>query len=49
MIEAVEAAGVWPNQIYNWKQRITDQATDARLTGEDREEIFKLRRDVIDN
>ncbi len=42
VIEAAEAVGVRPNQIYNWKQRIVDEATGARLTGEDREELLRL-------
>ena len=29
VIEAAEAVGVRPNQIYNWKQRIVDEATGA--------------------
>jgi transposase len=46
VIEAAEAVGVRPNQIYNWKQRLADEASGARLTGEDREELLKLRREV---
>jgi transposase len=46
VIEAAEAVGVRPNQIYNWKQRIADEATGTRLTGEDREELLKLRKEV---
>jgi transposase len=46
VIEAAEAVGIRPNQIYNWKQRIADEATGTRLTGEDREELLKLRKEV---
>lgn len=46
VIEAAEAVGVRPNQIYNWKQRIADEASGARLTGEDREELLRLRKEV---
>ena len=46
MIEAAEAVGVRANQIYNWKQRIVDDATGARLTGEDREGLLRLRKEV---
>jgi transposase len=46
VIEAAEAVGVRPNQIYNWKQRLTEEASGARLTGEDREELLKLRKEV---
>jgi transposase len=46
VIEAAEAVGVRPNLIYNWKQRIIDEATGARLTGEDREELLRLRKEV---
>ena len=46
VIEAAEAVGVRPNQIYNWKQRIADEATGARMTGEDREELLRLRKEV---
>jgi transposase len=42
----IEAAGVRPNQIYNWKQRISDEGTGARLSGEDREELLRLRKEV---
>jgi len=42
VIEAAEAVGVRPNQIYNLKQRIVDEATGARLTGEDKEELLRL-------
>ena len=46
VIEAAEAVGVRPNQIYHWKQRLVDEASGARLTGEDREELLKLRKEV---
>ena len=46
VIEAAKAVGVLPNQIYNWKQRLDDEASGARLTGEDREELLKLRKEV---
>jgi transposase len=46
VIEAAEAVGIRPNQIYNWKQRIADETTGARLTGEDREELLRLRKEV---
>ena len=46
VIEAAEAVGVRPNQIYGWKQRIEDQASGARLTGEDREDLLRLRKEV---
>lgn len=46
VIEAAEAVRVLPNQIYNWKQRLADEASGARLTGEDREELLKLRKEV---
>lgn len=46
VIEASEAVGVRPNQINNWKQRLTKEASGARLTGEDREELLKLRKEV---
>ncbi|MFT7687666.1 MAG: transposase, partial [Candidatus Azotimanducaceae bacterium] len=46
VIEAAEAVGIRPNQIYNWKPRIADEASGARLTGEDREELLILRKEV---
>ena len=46
VIEAAEAVGVRPNQIYNWKQRLADEASGSRLTGEDREELLRLRKEV---
>lgn len=42
----IEAFGARPNHIYNWKQRIVDEASGTRLTGEDREELPRLRRGV---
>ena len=45
VLEAADAVGVRANQIYSWKQRITDEATGERLTGEDREEL-RLRKEV---
>lgn len=44
--EAADAVGVRANQIYSWKQRISDEASGERLTGEDREELLKLRKEV---
>ena len=46
VIDAAEAMGVRANQIYNWKQRIEDESSGARLTGEDREELLRLRKEV---
>jgi transposase len=46
VIEAAEAVGVRPNQTYNWKQSIADEGPGARLTGEDREELLRLRKEV---
>ncbi len=46
VIEAAEAVGVRANQIYNWKQRFADEASGARLTGEDRDELLKLSKEV---
>lgn len=46
VIEAAEAVGVRPNQIYNWKQLLAEEVSGARLTGEDREELLKLRKEV---
>jgi transposase len=46
VIEAAQEVGVRPNQIYNWKQRIADEGTGARLTGEDREELLRLRKEI---
>ncbi len=33
VLEAAVAVGVRANQIYSWKQRISDEATSERLTG----------------
>ena len=44
--EAADAVGVRANQIYNWKQRIAEEASGERLTGEDREELLRLRKEV---
>jgi transposase len=46
VIEAASAVGVQPNQIYNWKKRIADETSGIRLTGEEREELLRLRKEV---
>ena len=46
VLEAAEAVGVRANQIYNWKQRLSEEASGSRLTGEDRDELLKLRKEV---
>jgi hypothetical protein len=38
--ETAVVVGVRTNQIYNWKQRIAEEASGERLTGEDREELL---------
>jgi len=44
--DAASAVGVRPNQIYNWKKRIADETSGIRLTGEEREELLRLRKEV---
>jgi len=46
VIEAASAVGVRPNQIYNWKKRIADETSGIRLTGEEREELLRLRKEI---
>jgi len=46
VIEAVSAVGVRLSQIYNWKKRIGDETSGIRLTGEEREELLRLRKEV---
>lgn len=46
VIEAASAVGVRPNKIYNWKKRIADETSGIRLTGEEREELLRLRKEV---
>ncbi len=46
VIEAASAVGVQPNQIYNWKKLIADETSGIRLTGEEREELLRLRKEV---
>ena len=41
VIDTASTVGVQPNQIYNWKQRIADETSSVRLTGEDKEELFR--------
>jgi len=43
--DAASAVGVRPNQIYSWKKRITDEASGERLSGEEREELLRLRKE----
>ncbi len=45
VIEAASAVDVRPNQIYNWKKRIADETSGIRLTGEEREELLRLRKE----
>jgi transposase len=46
VIEAADAVGVRANQIYNWKQRISEESSGERLTGGNREELLRLRKEV---
>lgn len=46
VIDAASAVGVQPNQIYNWKKRIADETSGVRLTGEERDELLRLRKEV---
>jgi len=46
VIEAASAVGVRPGQIYNWKKHIADETSGIRLTGEEREELLRLRKEV---
>jgi len=46
VIDAASAVGVRPNQIYNWKKRIADETSGIRLTGEERDELLRLRKEV---
>ncbi|MFT5135117.1 MAG: transposase [Arenicella sp.] len=46
VMETADAVFLRPNQIYNWKQHIADESNGARLTGEDREELLRRRKEV---
>ncbi len=46
VINAASAVSVQPNQIYNWKKRIADETSGVRLTGEEREKLLRLRKEV---
>ena len=46
VLDAASAGGVQPNQIYNWKKRIADEVSGVRLTGEERDELLRLRKEV---
>tara|TARA_R110002072_G_scaffold33030_3_gene100200 strand:+ start:1511 stop:1804 length:294 start_codon:yes stop_codon:yes gene_type:complete len=41
--EAAEAVGVNPNQIYNWKKQLEEQANGTLLNDNERIELLKLR------
>ncbi len=43
--EAAEAVGVRPNQIYDWKKKFADESSGVRLTGDERAELLKLRKE----
>lgn len=43
--DAASAVGVRPNQIYNWKKRISNETSGVRLSGEEREELLRLRKE----
>jgi len=43
--DAASAVGVRPNQIYNWKKRLANESSGIRLTGEEREELIRLRKE----
>ena len=46
VIDAAQAVGIRPNQIYNWKNLLADESSGVRLIGEDREELLRLRKEV---
>lgn len=46
VLEAANAVGVRANQVYEWKKRLAEEASGQRLTGEDRDELLKLRKEV---
>jgi len=46
VIDAASAVGVQQNQIYNWKKRIAEETSGVRLTGEERDELLRLRKEV---
>ena len=46
VIDAAQMVCIRTNQIYNWKQRIEDETSGARLTGEDREELLRSCKEV---
>ena len=46
VIDAALAVDVQPNQIYNWKKRIAEETSGVRLTGEERDELLRLRKEV---
>jgi|SRR5690554_821158 len=43
VVEAAEAVGVNPNQIYNWKKQQEEQANGTMLNDNERTELLKLR------
>ena len=43
VVEAAEAVGVNPNQIYAWKKYFEEQASGVALSDDERAELRKLR------
>jgi len=43
--DAAESLGVRANQIYQWMNKLEAEASGLRLTGGEREELIKLRRE----
>lgn len=43
---AAEAVGIRSNMLYRWKDQLAAERAGTRLTGEERTELMKLRREV---
>ena len=43
--DAARRLGLSPNLIYRWKQEFEQEATGARLSADEREELTRLRRE----
>jgi len=43
--QAAESIGVRPNQLYDWKQKLEQEKTGSRLTGDERAELLALRKE----
>jgi len=45
VVHAAESLGIRANLLYRWKQQIDDEQAGTRLTGDERAELLRLRKE----